>query len=83
MILKGKTQAEVDREKHIAECKATIDEHKAYLAQTDWVVAKCGEYTLRGEPAPIEKYQDVLNRRQYARDEINRLEQEVANAGTL
>ena len=56
--------------KQINEMYAQINEHKSYLRQTDYKVIKEAEteYVMPNE---------LKDRRQFARDEINRLEYEV------
>lgn len=61
--------------------KQQIAEHEAYLKSTDWITAKYNdEVTILGSISKadfIAKYQDVYNARQNARNEINRLEEEL------
>ena len=57
-------------EKQINEMYAQINEHKNYLKDTDYKAIKEAEIGVRMDEA-------VRDRRQQARDEINRLEYEI------
>jgi len=86
MMLKGKTQADVDREKQIADWKMIIRDSKKDLAETDWVVVKLNEYRITNPEeyeAMLEKYQPILDAREKMRKDINRAEQELQNAGVI
>lgn len=56
-----------DKEGHIAELKAQLDD-------TDWKIIKCSEYQLAGEELPYD-IAELHAQRQALRDEINQLEQ--------
>jgi len=58
MILKGKTQAQVDTEKRIADWKMIIEDSKKDLAETDWVVIKLNEYRITNP----EEYEAMLRK---------------------
>ena len=55
----------------INELQAQILEHKSYLYETDYIVIR-GQETGQGIP------EEVKDMRKFARDEINRLESEIA-----
>jgi len=86
MILHGKTQALIDKEKRIADWKTIIEDSKKDLAETDWVVIKLNEYQITNPEeyeAMLEKYQPILDAREKMRKDINRAEQELQNAGVI
>ena len=86
MTLKGKTQAQVDREKQIADWNMVIEDSKRDLVETDWVVIKLNEYRITNPDkleALIEKYQPILDAREKTRQDINKAEEELRNAGAL
>jgi len=86
MMLKGKTQADVDREKQIADWKMIIRDSKKDLAETDWVVVKLNEYRITNPEeygAMFEKYKPILDARERMRQDINWAEEELRNAGAL
>jgi len=86
MILKGKTQAQVNREKQIADLQMIIEDAKRDLAETDWVVIKLNEYRITKPDeleALIEKYRPILDARDKMRQDINKAEEELRNAGAL
>ncbi len=63
----------------IAEKQVAIEEKKAQLAETDYVVIKMYEAVIRGEDITEMKseYSDVLNHRQQLREQINELEEQI------
>jgi chromosome segregation ATPase len=80
MILKGKTQAQVDREKQIADWNMVISDSKKDLAETDWVVVKLNEYRIVNSDdydAMLEKYKPILDARNKMRQDINAAEQNI------
>jgi len=86
MILKGKTQEQVDKEKRIADLQMVIADSKKDLAETDWVVIKLNEYRITNPEefeAMLEKYQPILDARDKMRQDINWAEEELRNAGAL
>ena len=86
MILKGKTQEQVDKEKRIADLQMVIADSKKDLAETDWVVIKLSEYRITNPEefeAMLEKYQPILDARDKMRQDINWAEEELRNAGAL
>jgi hypothetical protein len=86
MILKGKTQAQMDKEKQIADWQMIIEDSKKDLAETDWVVIKLNEYRITDSDdydAMLEKYKTVLDAREKMRQDINQAEEELRNAGAL
>jgi hypothetical protein len=86
MILKGKTQAQVDKEKQIADWNMVIADSKKDLAETDWVVIKLNEYQITNPEeyeVMLEKYKPVLDAREKMRQDINQAEEALRNAGAL
>ena len=86
MILKGKTQEQVDKEKRIADWQMVIADAKKDLAETDWVVIKLNEYRINNPDAydaMFEKYKPLLDAREVMRQDINQAEQELQNAGVI
>ena len=86
MTLQGKTQAQVDREKRIADWKMIIEDSEKDLAETDWVVTKLSEYLITNHDeyeAMLVKYQPILDARDKMRQDINQAEEELRNAGAL
>lgn len=80
MILKGKTQEEVDKEKQISELHKIINEAKKRLSETDWIVIKLNEYTIKGQvivESLMQKYQSILDERVKLRETINKAEQRL------
>jgi hypothetical protein len=80
MILKGKTQAQVDKEKQIADWNIVIEDSKKDLADTDWVSIKLNEYritNLDDYDAMLEKYKPILDARGKMRQDINTAEQKI------
>jgi hypothetical protein len=80
MILKGKTQAQVDKEKQIADWNIVIEDSKKDLADTDWVSIKLNEYRITNPDdydAMLEKYKPVLDARGKMRQDINTAEQKI------
>jgi hypothetical protein len=80
MILKGKTQAQVDKDKQIANWNMVIADSKKDLAETDWVVIKLNEYRITnsfGYDVILTKYQPVLDARDKMRQDINTAEQKI------
>ncbi len=80
MILKGKTQEEVDKEKQISELHKIINEAKKRLSETDWIVIKLNEYTIKGQvivESLMQKYQSILDERVKLRETINEVEQRL------
>jgi hypothetical protein len=80
MILKGKTQAQVDKEKQIADWNMVIADSKKNLAETDWVVIKLNEYQITnqfGSDVILTKYQPILDARDKMRQDINTAEQRI------
>jgi hypothetical protein len=63
MLLKGKTQADLDRQAELAK----VQELKAYLASTDWYYARQME---TGEAVP----EEIKTKRLEARETIRRIE---------
>ena len=53
-----------------------LNESKAYLKETDWVVVKIAEKVINNEDTSVLKnqYQDILAKRVVLRAEINNLE---------
>lgn len=51
-----------------------ISEARAYLASTDWIIAKIGEAQMLGKPIDglLEKYAGEMGKRVEARETINR-----------
>jgi hypothetical protein len=86
MILKGKTQEQVEKEKRIADWQMVIEDSKKDLAETDWVVIKLNESRitkLDEFDALLEKYQPILDAREKMRQDINWAEEELRNAGAV
>jgi hypothetical protein len=86
MILKGKTQSQVDKEKRIADWKMIIEDSKKDLAETDWVVIKLNEYRITNPEeyeAMLEQYKPILDAREKMRQDINYAEEELRKAGAL
>jgi hypothetical protein len=80
MILKGKTQAQVDKEKQIADWNMVIADSKKELAETDWVSIKLNEYRITNSgdyDAILEKYKPILDARNKMRQDINTAEQKI------
>ena len=80
MILKGKTQAQVDKEKQIADWNMVIADSKKDLAETDWVVIKLNEYRITNPDeydTMLAKYQPILDAREKMRQDINAAEQRI------
>jgi hypothetical protein len=80
MILKGKTQAQVDKDKQIANWNMVIANSKRDLAETDWVSIKLNEYRINnpdGYDAMLEKYKPILDVRDKMRQDINMAEQKI------
>ena len=46
--------------------------YKTYLSQTDYIVSKIAEYTYLNKPIE-EKYKNILEERERAREEIRKL----------
>lgn len=61
-----------------------IAEYQKYLADTDYVVIKISEAMASGDKNLLEnlkyKYNEVLNKREEARNKINGLEKEIKNS---
>lgn len=53
-----------------------IDQEKAYLSSTDWIVTKISDYQIRGNDISplLVKYESELTERENARVAINNLE---------
>jgi hypothetical protein len=86
MILKGKTQVQVNQEKQIATWKMIIEDSKKNLAETDWVVIKLHEYQITNPneyDAIFERYRPILDTREKIRQDINHAEEELRNMGAL
>lgn len=86
MLLKGKTQAQLDQEKRIADWQMVIDGSKKKLFETDWVAIKINEYRITNPEeyeVMLEKYKPLLNAREKMRQDINWAEEELRNAGAL
>lgn len=70
---------------HNAECVTLIGQHKAFLRESDYVVLKLAEALANKDTALVnelkETYADVLEQRNVARSEINRLEGEIVPIG--
>ncbi len=80
MILTGKTQKEVDKEKQISELNKIITDSKKRLSETDWIVIKLNEYTIKGQAIAenaIQKYQPTLDEREKLRETINEVEKKL------
>jgi hypothetical protein len=80
MILKGKAQAQVDKEKRIADWNMVILDSKKDLAETDWVSIKLNEYRITNSDdydSMLEKYKPVLDARDKMRQDINAAEQQI------
>jgi hypothetical protein len=80
MILKGKTQAQVDKENQIADWNMVILGSKKDLAETDWVVIKLNEYRITNSDdydSMLEKYKPILDARDKMRQDINTAEQKI------
>jgi hypothetical protein len=80
MILKGKTQAQVDKEKQIADWNMVILDSKRDLADTDWVSIKLNEYRITNPDdydTMLEKYKPILDARDKMRQDINAAEQKI------
>jgi hypothetical protein len=80
MILKGKTQAQVDKEKQIDDWNMVISNSKKDLAETDWVIIKLNEYRITnqvGYDVILTKYQSILDARDKRRQDINTAEQRI------
>jgi len=77
MILTGLTQADIDKRKAGADRQAEIATLTAYLASTDWIIAKIGEVQMKGGDitALVGKYSNELQARGDARERINELEE--------
>jgi hypothetical protein len=86
MTLNGKTQAQVDQEKRIADWRMVIEDSKKDIAETDWVVIKLNEYRITKPDeyeTMLEKYQPILDAREKMRQDINSAEEELQKAGAL
>jgi hypothetical protein len=80
MLLKGKTQAQVDRDKQIADWNMVISDSKKDLAETDWVSIKLNEYRITNPDdyaTMLEKYKPILDARDKMRQDINTAEQKI------
>jgi hypothetical protein len=80
MILKGKTQAQIDKEKQIADWNMVISDSKMDLAETDWVSIKLNEYRITNPDdydSMLEKYTPILDSRDKMRQDINTAEQRI------
>jgi hypothetical protein len=80
MILKGKTQAQIDKEKQIADWNMVISDSKMDLAETDWVSIKLNEYRITNPDdydSMLEKYKPILDSRDKMRQDINTAEQRI------
>jgi hypothetical protein len=80
MILKGKTQEQVDKEKQIADWNMVIADAKKDLAETDWVSIKLNECRITNTDdydALLEKYKPILDARDKMRQDINAAEQRI------
>jgi len=69
----GLTQEQIDNNSTIKEKEDRIKELKKYLTDTDYVVIKIAEGA-----ATTEEYQDIIDQRVSARNEINTLENDIA-----
>lgn len=70
---------ELTAEQKAAQEKAKkIEEYKKYLAETDYIVLKIGEYLADGNSEAVAaikaEYSEQLAKRKEAREEINKLE---------
>jgi len=86
MILRGKTQADVDKENRIAELEKTIADAKRFLSETDWVVVKLSEAEVTAPDTVgllLEKYKNTLDERETMRQTINKAEEDLANEGIV
>lgn len=63
------------------EKKDEIDTLKSYLRDTDWIISKISEKSLKkdekGSDEDLKKYSDILAERARARERINELEGDV------
>jgi hypothetical protein len=80
MILKGKTQAQVDKEKQVSDWNMVIADSKKDLAETDWVSIKLNEYRITNPDdydTMLEKYKSIFDVRNKMRQDINTAEQKI------
>lgn len=76
--------AQIAAEKAENERLDKIDELKAKLAETDYVVIKIAEYTSNGTELPeddAERYADIMAQREQWRKEVNELETQAPSVG--